>query len=198
MPIVVATENRNKLEEIGRLLSGWGIELLSLAAFTELELPPEDGIDFNENAEIKARAVYEATGLPTVADDSGLVVDALGGAPGVHSKRYSAEATATYNNAKLLRALSGEMARTCRFVCSLAVVAGSGTQFLEGRCEGRIALSPRGEGGFGYDPLFVPDDFPDRTMAELEMEEKNRISHRGKAFSQLPALLESMGILNRA
>ncbi|MBN2797927.1 MAG: RdgB/HAM1 family non-canonical purine NTP pyrophosphatase [Deltaproteobacteria bacterium] len=191
MELIFATRNAHKAEEVAQILAGSGIQLLTLDAFPDLtEEIPEDAPTFDENALQKARYVYQRTGLPCVADDSGLEVDALRGAPGVHSKRFSPEADAPHNNALLLHLLEGQEERAARFRCAIAVVGPEGERTAEGRCEGQIATAPRGEGGFGYDPIFLPEDYPGRAMAELSMGEKNAISHRGRAFRQLPSLLK--------
>jgi XTP/dITP diphosphohydrolase len=137
--------------------------------------------------------VFNATGLPCVADDSGLEVDALGGRPGVHSKRYTPEATATANNRKLLVELDGVRDRGARFVCALAVVTAEHEQAWRGTVEGQIATAPSGEHGFGYDPLFLPDAAPGKSMAELAPHEKDAISHRGDALKRLPQVLARLG-----
>jgi len=191
--IVLATRNSHKLSEIGTILAGTDIEVLGLDAFDNLpDDIPEEQDTFEGNALQKARFVFERTGLTCVADDSGIAVDALGGAPGVYSKRYTPEATAAANNAKLLRELDGSDQRTARFVCAMAIVSAAGERTHTGACHGRIAHAPRGDGGFGYDPLFLPDDALGRSMAELSPAEKNAISHRGRAFAQLPALLADL------
>jgi len=195
MKLVVATGNRHKREEIYAILAAQGlrgVEVLGLDRWPELPEPPEEAGTFTGNALDKARFVFAHTGLPTVADDSGLEVDALGGAPGVHSKRFSPDATAEANNALLLSRLAGEQRREARFRCVLALVSAAGERTVAVACEGRIATSPRGVGGFGYDPLFLPDEAPGRTMAELSSAEKNTISHRGRAFRHLPALLQEL------
>jgi XTP/dITP diphosphohydrolase len=142
---------------------------------------------------MKARALYLAKGVVAVADDSGLEVDALGGAPGVRSHRFTQEGTHEANNRHLLARLAGVAGRSARFRCAVAVVGPGGEATATGTCEGRIAFAPRGAGGFGYDPLFLPDETPGRTMAELSAGEKNAISHRGRAFRLLPDLLRRIG-----
>ena len=146
----------------------------------------ENGETFAENAALKARAVYEALHCPVIADDSGLLVDALEGAPGVHSHRFAGEgATDADRNAKLLELLDGVPAekRTARFECVLCYVDAAGeTHFFSGTCEGRIGTAPAGENGFGYDPLFCVGD---RTMAQMTEEEKNQVSHRANALAEL-------------
>lgn len=197
MDVVFATRNAHKAEEVAAILRDSGITLRTLDAFEDMpEDIPETGDTFEANALQKARFVYERTGLPTIADDSGLEVDALGGEPGVHSKRFSPEATAATNNALLLQRLAGvpDAARTGRFRCVIAVVTQAGERTADGRCEGVMGHHEVGEGGFGYDPLFRPVETPGRAMAELSMDEKNAISHRGRAFRQLPELLQQLGL----
>lgn len=185
MRAVFATRNDHKRAEVAEILAGSGLELATLDEVGLPDDPPETGDTFVANALQKARYVFERTGLITIADDSGLEVDALGGAPGVHSKRFSAEETADANNRLLLARLGDRDDRTARFRCVVAVV-GPELQLVEvGVCEGAIARAPRGERGFGYDPLFLADDAPGRTLAELSLAEKNALSHRGRAFRAL-------------
>lgn len=186
MRVVFASRNRHKLEQVRLLLPG--VELISvdeLAPGLELEEPFDT---FEENALAKARAVVVATGQPAVADDSGIEVDALGGAPGVRSARYSGEAaTDLENNRKLVRELEHvpEEDRTARYRCVAVMVTPDGGQVVaEGSCEGRIVSEPRGSEGFGYDPHFVPVE-DSRTMAEIPLNEKLGFSHRGRAFRGL-------------
>lgn len=190
--VVLASNNAHKLEEIGRILADRGLVLLPLRDFPEIDDPPEDQDSFEGNALQKARYVFERTGLPCLADDSGLAVDHLDGAPGVHSKRFTPEAIAATNNAKLLRVLSGVQRRTARFVCALALVTPKGEDTCRGTVEGRIGHELRGENGFGYDPLFLPDEARGRSMAELPSAEKDAISHRGNALKKLPPLLDRL------
>jgi XTP/dITP diphosphohydrolase len=203
--LVVATQNRGKLDELRALLAPLGVEVLGPADVAKREINVvEDGDTFDANATKKAQTVAGITMMLTVADDSGLEVDALGGAPGVRSARFAGErATDAENNAALLAALDGldsdphgvRSAETypARFRCVLALVdplSEDGAPYLvEGTCEGRITRTPRGSGGFGYDPLFLVDG-TDKTMAELTEEEKNRISHRSRAFAKLRLVLE--------
>ena len=190
MKLLLATRNAHKLDEIRRILAHADVELLSLDDVTGLpEELPEDGDTFEANALQKARFAHEVTGLLTCADDSGIEVDALDGRPGVFSKRFSPEGTDDGNNAHLLRLLEGREDRGARYRCVLALVGEGVEQLADGRGEGQIGHDYRGEGGFGYDPLFWPEESPGRTMAELSMDEKNEISHRGRAFRQLPSLL---------
>lgn len=187
--LILASNNAHKLAEIDRILGPLGIRVRPLRDFPEIPDPPEEQDSFEGNALQKARFVAQRTGLAVVADDSGLEVDALGGAPGVHSKRYTPEATADANNVRLLQELDGVQDRTARFVCALALVRGEHEQVIRGTVEGRIGRDLQGVGGFGYDPLFWPDDAPGKAMAELSPKEKDAISHRGRAFRRLPGLL---------
>ena len=190
MKAVLASRNRHKAEQIALLLPG--IELVPLDDVDpDLELAePYD--TFEENALAKARAVVRATGLPAVADDSGLEVDALGGAPGVRSARYSGDdATDEANNAKLVAALAEtrEGERTCRYRCVAVFVSPDGRELVaSGSSEGRVVLDGRGDLGFGYDPHVVPEG-ETRTMGEIPLDEKLRFSHRGRAFRALAAML---------
>ncbi|HEX8437449.1 RdgB/HAM1 family non-canonical purine NTP pyrophosphatase [Archangium sp.] len=188
--LLFATTNPGKLREL-RGLVGDAVEVLALSDLPPVPEPVEDGATFEENAEKKARAYAEATGLPALADDSGLCVDALGGRPGVHSARY-AEGSDKARYEKLLGELSGvpDEKRTAAFMCALCLaLPGRGPSLIEvGRCEGRIGDAPKGEHGFGYDPVFVLPG--GKTMAELTKEEKAAISHRGRAFQKMkPRLL---------
>jgi XTP/dITP diphosphohydrolase len=184
--LVLASRNPHKLRELEPLLAPHELEPLP----DDVALPPEDGETFAENALGKARAAAEATGRPAVADDSGIAADALGGAPGVRSARYAGEGASDEENlAKLLR--EAPAGSGLAYVCALAFVdPAAGTEHVvEGRCEGTLAAEPRGSGGFGYDPAFVPVQWPDRTMAELTPAEKDAISHRGRAAALLRAWL---------
>jgi XTP/dITP diphosphohydrolase len=191
--LALATANPHKLREIAAILAPFGWTVAGLERWPEIGELPETAKTFAENALQKARALFAHTGLLSVADDSGLEVLALGGLPGVHSHRFTSEATHEANNAELLRRLQGMDDRRARFRCAMAVVGPMIETTVEGCCEGRIGLALRGEGGFGYDPLFLPDEAPGRTMAQLPEAEKNAISHRGRAFRQLPAILERLG-----
>jgi XTP/dITP diphosphohydrolase len=184
--MVVATRNEHKLRELSELLTDLRLEPLP----REVELPPEEGETFAANALVKARAAHAATGRAAIADDSGIEAAALSGAPGVRSARYAGEgATDEQNLAKLLSDVRGD--RRVAYVCALAYVNPFGEEgVFEGRCEGLLAEHPRGSGGFGYDPAFLPNEVPDgRTMAELSPREKNAISHRGRAARMLAAHL---------
>lgn len=188
--LVLATRNAGKIKELEALLSGHGLHVLGLGDFPDIGEIEETGTSFAENALLKARAVAQATGLVALADDSGLAVDALSGAPGVYSARYSGpDATDEKNNLKLLDALKDvpEAGRGCRFMSVVAACAPNGAQLLaEGRWEGRVLSAPRGAGGFGYDPLFLDLELG-KSAAELAPAEKNARSHRGHALRALLA-----------
>ena len=186
----MATRNEHKLRELREILTG--VELLPLPA--GVELPPEHAETFEENALDKARAAREATGMAAIADDSGISARALDGRPGPRSARYAGPgATDEENLNRLLGELADQEDRSVAYVCALAYVDADGNeQLVEGRCEGTLAPEPRGTGGFGYDPAFVPVDTgpdDDRTMAELNADEKHAISHRGRAARALAASL---------
>lgn len=186
---MVATRNDHKLAELGEILTG--LELLPLPE--EVAMPAEDAPTFAGNALAKARAAHEQTGAAVLADDSGIEAAALGGRPGVRSARYAgANPTDAENLELLLSELAGRADRSVTYACAIAFVAEDGAALVrEGRCEGKLAERPRGEGGFGYDPAFLPDDVDDgRTMAELSPAEKHRISHRGRAAR---AIAEAIG-----
>ncbi|HEX4734604.1 MAG TPA: RdgB/HAM1 family non-canonical purine NTP pyrophosphatase [Thermoleophilaceae bacterium] len=190
MKLVLATRNEHKLREFREALPG--IEILPLPG--DVELPPETGETFADNAVEKARAAHEATGLPAIADDSGIEAVALGGRPGVRSARYAGETASDEENLQKLLdevgAANGD--RSVAYVCALVHVTDDGEEWLfENRCTGQLAGEPRGEGGFGYDPAFIPDDYDDgRTMAELSPEQKHAISHRGRAAKAFRDWLE--------
>jgi XTP/dITP diphosphohydrolase len=182
--LLIATHNRGKKAEYAQIMQDLDLELVTLADAGVDLVVEETGSTYAENALLKARGYAAATGLLTLADDSGLEVDALNGEPGVHSARYGGEdATDEDRYRLLLRRLEGvpEVRRTARFRCVIALVWPDGAEELvEGVCEGRIATAPAGEHGFGYDPVFYVSEYG-RTMAELPPEVKNRISHRGRA-----------------
>lgn len=183
--VVFASRNRGKARELAALIDGAGIELLSLADLPGAPDVVEDGETFEENAAKKARTIAVWSGLPAVADDSGLEVDAIDGAPGVRSARFAGEgATDADNNAKLLRLMADVPLerRTARFVSVIAVATPDGSvRTVRGTCEGMIGREPRGTGGFGYDPLFIVPECG-LTLAEMDLTTKNRFSHRGRAF----------------
>lgn len=187
--MVLATRNAHKVRELGVLLPDH--EILPLPA--EVVLPPEDAPDFAGNALGKARAAAAATGLPAIADDSGIVAEALDGRPGVRSARFAGpDATDEQNLQKLIAEVP--VGSGLAYVCAIAIVTPDGAEAtVEGRCTGTMAPEPRGDGGFGYDPVFLADGDPaGRTMAELSDDEKSAISHRGEAVRQLPPVLAEL------
>jgi XTP/dITP diphosphohydrolase len=193
--LVVATRNQGKIVEINALLAGLVDQISSAANFVDFPETVEDGATFEGNALKKAREAARFTGLPALADDSGLIVDALNGRPGVFSARFAGDGAGdAANNARLLEEcqnVPGEH-RQAAFVCVLAFVTPEGVERLfTGMVAGRILSVARGEGGFGYDPLFLVDGF-DRSMAELELGEKNGVSHRAQAFMKFREYLETL------
>jgi XTP/dITP diphosphohydrolase len=183
--LVLATRNDHKLRELSELMRPYELDPLP----EDVRLPPETGTTFADNALAKARAAASVTCRPSIADDSGIEAAALGGAPGVWSARYAGEgATDEENLQKLLDEVPEDGDRRVAYVCALAYVEPGGREeVVHGRSEGTLATEPRGDGGFGYDPAFVPDDYPgdNRTMAELTAREKDAISHRGRAARAL-------------
>ncbi len=190
-PLLVATTNRGKLAELVPLLEPLGFELRGLDACPDVPVAPENEPDFAGNARSKALHYAAATGWDVVADDSGLCVDALGGAPGVHSARYAGpDADDTKNVEKLLGALGDVTDRAAHFECCLAYVTGGEVALTTlGTCNGTIVETPRGTDGFGYDPVFVPDEGDGRTFAEMSRDEKKSFSHRGSAVAAFVASL---------
>jgi XTP/dITP diphosphohydrolase len=192
-PLVLATKNDGKIREFKALLGHSGIELKSLKNYGPLPAVVEDGETFEENAYKKASTMAKVLGCPALADDSGLKVHALGGLPGVQSARYAGkDATDMANNLKLLETMRCMTDRKASFECVIAIAVPGGPALIyEGRCEGKIAHEPKGENGFGYDPVFY---FPPMkmTFAEMSPETKNRVSHRGKAMSELKQELEKV------
>lgn len=186
--LVLATRNKGKTREIRRMLEGFPVEIKNLDDFGPIPEVEEDGETFDDNAYKKAAFAARVLGYPAMADDSGLVVDALDGAPGVYSARYAGDtATDAENSAKLLEAMKGKTDRKAAFECVISIALPTGPALTyEGRCEGVIAEAPQGDNGFGYDPLFY---FPDkgRTFAQLTMDEKSQVSHRGKALKEVKA-----------
>jgi XTP/dITP diphosphohydrolase len=184
--LVLSTRNAHKVREFEGLLDGHAVSALP----DDVVLPPETGDTFAANALTKARAAAAATGLPAIADDSGIESEALGGAPGVRSARFAGEdASDAENLAKLMR--EAPTGSPLAYVCAIAFVDVREERVFEGRCTGTLAEAPRGTGGFGYDPAFLPDDVADgRTMAEISAAEKHAISHRGRAARALLEWLE--------
>ena len=185
LSFVIASQNQGKIGEFNRILSALGISCTG----AKLDDVEETGATFTENTLLKARAAFKKTGLPVIADDSGLMVDALGGAPGVYSARYAGpEADSEQNNQKLLKALAGVKNRKARFVCAICCILPGGEEIvLDGVCTGTIAQSPKGENGFGYDCLFICEN--GRTFGELDDREKDFLSHRGHALRKLYTIL---------
>ena len=191
MKAVLASHNKKKMAEMRAILSELGVEILSQADVGVDIEPDETGTTFEENARIKAEAIMQATGLPAIADDSGLVVDALNGEPGVYSARYGGEGLDDTGRWQLLlKNMEGKENRACRFVSVICCAFPDGSQLMtRGECHGVVAEGPRGEGGFGYDPVFwLPEK--GKSMAELSPEEKNSISHRGNALRVFKEELE--------
>ena len=188
--VVLATRNRHKVVEVSRILAdaAQDVDLVGLDAFPDAPDVAETGLTFEENALLKARAISRATGLPAIADDSGLAVDVLGGMPGIFSARWAGGHGDDLANLKLLLAQLSDVAaanRAAAFVCAAAVAMPNGAEeVVRGELRGSIAKAPRGSNGFGYDPVFVPDG-ESRTTAEMEPSEKDAISHRGVAFRVL-------------
>ncbi len=200
--LLLATRNPKKKKELQSIIGAWDLNLLTLDEVAEIPEIEEDGETFQANAMKKARISAQLSGCITLADDSGLVVDVLEGAPGVYSARFSGlDASDDDNNRKLLSMMQGipEDRRTARFVCVIAVAAPTGlVKTVEGVCEGRIGTIPEGQEGFGYDPLFIPAGY-NKTFAELADTEKNMISHRGRALQKAKYLLQDfLGKGNKA
>ena len=192
MKFIIATNNKKKLLELERILKPLGIDAITAReAGVELDDVEETGTTFAENAFIKADAAFKKTGLPSVADDSGLCVDALDGRPGIYSARYAGDnATDEEKISKLLTELEDveDEKRTAHFACAICCILPDGSKIeVEGRCQGKIAFEPCGDGGFGYDPVFM---YGDKSYAQLSAEEKDAVSHRGQALRKLKAELE--------
>ena len=192
MKFIIATKNPKKLIELERILKPLGIDAVSAKeAGVVLDDVEETGITFAENAFLKANAAYKKTGMPSVADDSGLSVDALNGRPGVYSARYAGEnATDKDRYTKLLGEMKDipEDERTAHFTSAICCILSDGSKIeVEGRCDGRIAFEPSGDGGFGYDPVFL---YGERSYAQLTAEEKDKVSHRGKSLRKLQEELQ--------
>ena len=193
--LLLATRNSGKVREIAHILEDAGWSLCSLREFEHVETPEENGETYADNAIAKARFYAAATGLCALADDSGLEVEALGGAPGVFSARYAGENASDADRRELLLAellKTNDNDRRARFVCVVAIASADGAvlNVSEGTCEGTITFAPRGAGGFGYDPLFIPDGY-NQTFAELPAEVKNQISHRARALIKTHQFLKS-------
>lgn len=190
--IFIASKNKGKINEIKSFLNPFGYEIFSLHDVHGIDDIPETGSTFEENALIKAKAVYDVVKIPVLSDDSGLLVDYLNGQPGVYSARYSGKnPTDEKNTALLLKNLSiaAEPERTAHFKCVIVLYDGLNERYFEGVCYGRISNEPRGNEGFGYDPVFIPDGY-EKTFAELPADIKNKISHRGNALRSLVKFIE--------
>lgn len=190
--VIIASGNQGKLKEFKELMKGLPVEVKSLKDYPGIGDIVEDGVSFAENAYIKAKAVFDATGCLSIADDSGLEVDALNGAPGIYSARYAGEEKDdAANNEKLLDKMTDipDGKRGAQFRCAIVAIDKNGKRYdAEGIVRGEILHTPQGENGFGYDPLFYIEEFG-RTTAELSMDEKNKISHRGQAVRQMVEIL---------
>lgn len=190
--VIIASGNQGKLKEFKELMKGLPVEVKSLKDYPGIGDIVEDGVSFAENAYIKAKAVFDATGCLSIADDSGLEVDALNGAPGIYSARYAGEEKDdAANNEKLLDKMTDipDGKRGAQFRCAIVAIDQNGKRYdAEGIVRGEILHTPQGENGFGYDPLFYIEEFG-RTTAELSMDEKNKISHRGQAVRQMVEIL---------
>lgn len=184
--LVIATRNKGKVAEFREMFKGFPVEIKSLLDFGSIPQAEEDGETFDDNAYKKASFTAKVLGIPVVAEDSGLVVEALNGAPGVYSARYAGEhATDEENIAKLLKEMKDKTNRAAYFVSVISVAVPSGPALTyEGRCEGLIAETPSGKNGFGYDPVFYYPPLK-KTFAEMSIEEKNAVSHRGKALAEI-------------
>ncbi len=193
MDLLIATRNAHKLGEFRKIFSYPELTILGTDTYPTIPDPVEDGSTFIDNALIKAKAWAAATGKWALADDSGLCVNALDGAPGIYSARYAGEhGISSANNAKLLKELTGSTERQAHFTCALALVSPTGESYTtEATCEGTIIERDLGDHGFGYDPLFVPEGY-DQTFAQLPAEVKNAISHRAKAIDQFKATIEQL------
>ena len=192
MKICAATGNAGKLRELRRILEAQGHEVVSQKELGITIEPEETGTTFAENALIKAETICKASGLPTIADDSGLCVDALNGGPGVYSARYGGEGLDDKGRYMLLlNSMRGQPTRAAHFACAIACVFPNGDELTaEGRCDGTIAFAPIGEGGFGYDPVFFVPELK-KTFGQLTAEEKSAISHRGRALAVFVEKLET-------
>lgn len=192
MKVVVASNNAHKIEELNAILSRLGLEVVSQREAGVSVEPEENGTTFEENSYIKAKAVMDACGMAAVADDSGLAVEALGGAPGIYSARFGGDACRSDRDRLmyLLQKMDGEENRAAKFVSVITLLTPDGKQLVaRGECPGVLLTAPRGENGFGYDPIFYLPDVG-RTFAELPAEEKNRISHRARALTRLAEMIQ--------
>ena len=190
MKVIAATKNKNKLREFSEILKGYEV-ISQEEAGIDIEVE-ETGETFEENSYLKAKAIYDATKIPAIADDSGLMVDALGGEPGVYSARYGGDGLDDEGRVELLLENMKNVPkeeRSARFVCAITFIDGERIIKVRGECEGEIIYAPAGENGFGYDPVFYMNEYK-KTTAEMSAEEKNAVSHRGKALRELAQKLE--------
>ena len=192
MKIILATYNKHKLWEISELLNPLNIELLSLEEIGYKEAIIEDGKSFIENALIKAETIYNKYKIPTLADDSGICIDALGGKPGIHSARFAGENTSSKEKNRIIVEMLKEFGdRRAHYTCALAYVDDKEKFVVEKYCHGEIIDKERGEAGFGYDPIFYIPAYR-KTLAEISLDEKNKISHRGQAFREFKKHIENL------
>ncbi|MFV0140179.1 RdgB/HAM1 family non-canonical purine NTP pyrophosphatase [Empedobacter falsenii] len=192
MELIFATHNNNKVKEVTKMLPSY-LSMKSLTAIDFFEEIEETGETFEENALLKAKTIFNKTGKNVFADDSGLVIEALDGAPGVYSARYAGTGKDEDNIAKALKELDGKTNRKAYFISIFCLILNGKEYFFEGRVNGTIATEIRGDNGFGYDPIFIPDGFS-KSFAQMTPEEKNAISHRGKAIGKLNNFLTNLNV----
>lgn len=192
MELIFATHNNNKVKEVTKMLPSY-LSMKSLTAIDFFEEIEETGKTFEENALLKAKTIFNKTGKNVFADDSGLVIEALDGAPGVYSARYAGTGKDEDNIAKALKELDGKTNRKAYFISIFCLILNGKEYFFEGRVNGTIATEIRGDNGFGYDPIFIPDGFS-KSFAQMTPEEKNAISHRGKAIGKLNNFLTNLNV----
>ncbi|MFV0217733.1 RdgB/HAM1 family non-canonical purine NTP pyrophosphatase [Empedobacter falsenii] len=192
MELIFATHNNNKVKEVTKMLPSY-LSMKSLTAIDFFEEIEETGETFEENALLKAKTIFNKTGKNVFADDSGLVIEALDGAPGVYSARYAGTGKDEDNIAKALKELDGKTNRKAYFISIFCLILNGKEYFFEGRVNGTIATEIRGDNGFGYDPIFIPDGFS-KSFAQMTLEEKNAISHRGKAIGKLNNFLTNLNV----
>ncbi|MDH0660135.1 RdgB/HAM1 family non-canonical purine NTP pyrophosphatase [Empedobacter sp. GD03865] len=192
MELIFATHNNNKVKEVTKMLPSY-LSMKSLTDINFFDEIEETGTTFEENAQLKAKTIFDKTGKNIFADDSGLVIEALDGAPGVYSARYAGTGKDEDNIAKALKELEGETNRKAYFISIFCLILNGKEYFFEGRVNGTIATEIMGDNGFGYDPIFIPDGFS-KSFAQMTAEEKNAISHRGKAVEKLNDFLTNLNV----